>query len=271
MTNTNVLTLEARDVERVNTALRSLPTADPHNTQSLLLEVVENTPDPYVYQFERDGASFIKFWDKEEFAHYVLWQKQHGVARPITWIGSAYPRAYYYLGFLKVKTREYEEAVAFLDRGRGLEPTSPKFNFEKAQALVSLKRHQEALALYEAVNTIGPHVSPHELAVAYRGRGFVLIEMGEMDRAEAAFRRSLETEPDNKVALNELRYIAHLRGGGTAAPTDVVPTLAPPANKCATCGQLFTTGHLEEMDGRADFICKKCRGKRTKQWWQFWK
>lgn len=272
MTNTNIeSTVEAKDAERVNTALRALQTGDPQKTRSLLLKVVENSPDQYVYQFERDGTLFIKFWDKEEFVHYVVWQKKEGIARPITWIGSAYPKAYYYLGFLKVKMKEYEEAVAFLDLGRALEPTNPKFNFEKAQALVRLKRHQEALALYDAVNTVGPHVSPHELAVAYRGRGFVLIEMGEVDRAEAAFKRSLETEPDNEVALSELQYIAHLRGGGIAAPMDVVPTLAPPANKCATCGGLFTRGHLAEVDGKAIFICQKCRSKNTKQWWQFWK
>jgi len=263
--------VEKRDADRVNSAVRALQAGELRAMESLLLDVVPNAPSEYVYQFEQDGTRFIKFWDKEEYLHYIVWQKDQGVARPVNWIASAYPRAWYYLGFLKVKVKAYSEAVAALDRGHALESTNPKFNFEKAQALVGLKRHQEALALYEQIDTIGPHVGPHELAVALRGRGFVLIELGDLDRAQAAFMQSLEIEQDNQIAHNELRYIAQLRSGGLAASTDVVPTLAPSTNKCAACGQLFTHGHLATMGGTTIFICEKCRNKETRCWWQFWK
>ncbi len=43
----------------------------------------------------------------------------------IAWIGNAYPRAHYYLGFLCVKRRQFDRAVEFLDRGHQLEPTNP--------------------------------------------------------------------------------------------------------------------------------------------------
>ena len=53
--------------------------------------------------------------------------------------------------------------------------------------------------------------SRREEAVALRGIGFALIELGRLDEAEAVFLESLEADPDNEAALNELRHIEHLR------------------------------------------------------------
>tara|TARA_B100000678_G_scaffold146139_1_gene122091 strand:- start:601 stop:1389 length:789 start_codon:yes stop_codon:yes gene_type:complete len=52
---------------------------------------------------------------------------------------------------------------------------------------------------------------PHWTALALRGQGWVLIEQGQWDEAEAAFRESLQFEPDNEVAKSELEYIAQNR------------------------------------------------------------
>jgi tetratricopeptide (TPR) repeat protein len=263
--------VEAEDAERVNTAMAALQAGDTRAAESLLLNVVQRSPSNYIYQYEKDGTCFIKFWDNHEFMHYVLWQKKQGAAKSITYIGSAYPRAYFYLGFLHVKTREYDRAVDFLDQGLALEPTNPKFRFEKAQALVGMKRFREALALYDSVNAIGPHVSPHDLAVALRGRGFVLVEMEDLAPAERAFQESLKIEPGNDVACNELRYIAQLRQGGVKGHTQKVVSTAPPANKCAVCGQLFSRGGIIELEGKAVYLCSKCHDKGSKRWWQIWK
>jgi tetratricopeptide (TPR) repeat protein len=263
--------VEAEDAERVNRAIGALKAGDTETAASLLLNVAQRSPKEYIYQYEKDGSCFIKFWDNHEFMHYVFWQKKQGAARAISWIPSAYPRAHYYLGFLSVKSKQYDRAVVFLDQGIALEPTNAKFRFEKAQALVGMKRHQEALALYDSVNAIGPHVSPHDIAVALRGRGFVLVEMGDLDRAQKAFEESLTIEPGNDVACNELRYIAQLRRGGLKGQTQKVETAAPPANKCADCGQLFSRGHIIELEGKAVFLCSKCHDKGRKRWWQVWK
>ncbi|WP_342531611.1 tetratricopeptide repeat protein [Citromicrobium bathyomarinum] len=52
---------------------------------------------------------------------------------------------------------------------------------------------------------------PHWTALALRGQGWVLIEQGKWDEAEAAFHESLEFEPDSEVAQSELNYIAQNR------------------------------------------------------------
>jgi tetratricopeptide (TPR) repeat protein len=190
-----------------------------------------------------------------------MWQKEQGAERSVRWVSNAYPRAYYYLGFLCVKTRQFERALEYLDRGQQLEPTNPKFNFEKAQALVHSGRPEPALALYEAVTEVGPHVSVRDLAIAWRGRGFVLIELGRLDEAEEALRTSLELEPGNSIALNELQYIKHLRQGGGVHQGEAVPSQAPSLSQCAVCGNTFTTGVVVKIEGVPRTVCDNCKRK----------
>jgi Flp pilus assembly protein TadD len=48
-------------------------------------------------------------------------------------------------------------------------------------------------------------------AIALRGMSFSHIELNRLDKAERAFKQSLEIDPMNAVALNELAYIKNLR------------------------------------------------------------
>jgi Flp pilus assembly protein TadD len=63
------------------------------------------------------------------------------------------------------------------------------------------------------------HRKDDQRAVMLRGRGFALIELGRLDEAEKAYRDSLNSEPNNARALNELTYIGRLRAGGPTAPS----------------------------------------------------
>lgn len=263
--------LETADAERVDEALRALARGDLGAAESLLLSVMENTPRVYESSREAEDGLSIKFWDQQEFVHYVMWQQKHGSPRGVQWIKNAYPRAHYYMGFLCVKREQFELAVEFLDEGMALEPTNPKFKFEKAQALLHCGRLAESLALYDEVNAIGPHVSARDLAIAQRGRGFVLIEMARLDEAEAAFQAALEIEPGNKVALNELAYIDHLRRDGAPEPPEMVATTLPQLSTCGVCGKRIEKGVVVLVKKAPVGICKECHARWTKKWWQFWK
>jgi tetratricopeptide (TPR) repeat protein len=263
---------ESADFKKVDAAIQALVSGDLDRAEQLLLAVIANTPPDYS-NFEDGGDSVsIRFWDQTAFLHYVMWQQDKGLAnKNITWIGNAYPRAHYYMGFLCVKRKQFDRAIEFLDKGRRLEPTNPMFAFEKAQALVHSGRRKEALALYDGVTEIGPHVSARDVAVARRGRGSVLIEMGDLDGAETAFNASLEIEPDSEVALNELCYIDDLRRGGRATSMEAVPSSGPNLSRCAVCGERFNKGVVVSVDGMPTSICRRCEGKLGKKWWQFWK
>lgn len=263
---------ELADVEQVKAAIEAIVAGRLDDADSLLLAVIANTPPKYSNSEDHGDTMSIKFWDLPAFVHYVTWHRDRGLLdKGINWIGNAYPRAHYHMGFLCVKRKQFDRAIEFLDKGQCLEPTNPRFVLEKAQALVLAGRKQESLALYDQIAEIGPHVSPHALAVARRGRGFVLIEMNDLKNAEAAFQASLEIEPNNEVALNELRYIKHLRQGGGATFTEVVASTGSDLSRCAVCGKQLNKGVFRSLDGMLVSICQRCEGKRTKQWWQFWK
>ena len=261
---------ETLDAERVDTALHALSGGDTNKAESLLTEVIQNAPTAYVYEYDDDGTLSIKFWDQQEFIHYVTWTRQQGTERSIEWLPSAYPRAFYWLGFLKVKTQTYDQAVAFLDRGHNMEPTNPKFNLEKAQALFGLGHFTEALELYDEIKTVGPHISGRDVAAALRGRGFILAEMGKLDEAERALEESLKLEISS-VAVNELRYVKRRRFGAPKADTAQVVTSAPNLGECRVCGQRFTRGVVANVDGSTVSICRECDNKLSKKWWHFWK
>lgn len=264
--------VEIADVAKVEAALEALSEGKLQQGEQLLQEVIANTPDDYVNE-EADGEGVaIKFWSMNDFMHYVSWMQDQETERAVKWIGNAYPRAYYYLGFLGVKQKQFARAVEYLDQGRRLDPENPKFLFEKAQALIHLGNKEAALALYDQVVEVGPYVSPPDLAVARRGRGFVLIEMGKLDDAEAAFRASLELDPESEIALSELEYIAHLREGGSLVEGfESVETNGPDLSSCAICGKDYEQGVLITVEGQPLTICKGCERRLTKKWWQFWK
>jgi Flp pilus assembly protein TadD len=50
-----------------------------------------------------------------------------------------------------------------------------------------------------------------ELARARRGQAYVLVELGKLDEAEKKYRQCLETDPNDKRAQQELKYIQGLR------------------------------------------------------------
>jgi tetratricopeptide (TPR) repeat protein len=253
---------EAFDAERVDTAFKALGAGNLDLAESVLLSVIGNTPPDYSSVQEDHNGLTIKFWDQAAFLHYVNWHKSQGTAnKSIRWLYNAYPRAYFYLGFLHVKQGKFDQAIEFLDKGERLEPTNPLFTLEKAFALVHSGRCREALVLYERVAEIGPFVRARDVATAWRGRGAAFIELGDLDRAETAFTVSLQFEPGNNVAINELLYIKQLRRGGRAASSETVTSTSSDYSTCAVCGTKFQEGIVVLRDGKQVLICKSCEAK----------
>lgn len=237
--------IEALDARRVDEAVQAICAKDYSSAEQLLLAVCANTPPDYVNMWQgEDGGIVVKFWDEPAFLHYVSWPPPSGCGHDVRWMPNAYPRAHYFLGFVYVAVSRPADALGVLERGRELEPSNPHFNFEIAQALLRSGQAENAMAFYDAVSEVGPHVSAAKLAVAKRGRGTALIDLKRLDEAQAAFRESLEHEPESALALNELIYIEQLKMGHQATP-----------------GNLQVTGNQNRS------------GSPTKpaKWWQVWK
>lgn len=130
-----------------------------------------------------------------------------------TFIDQACPAAYKGAAFLAVRANDADAAFGYLDRAEALSPHWAAPMAERAYLVgklgdraKSLRIYQEALAVAEKYDS-----SAYMKPLILRGIGFSLIELDRLDEAEQAFNQSLQLEPGNELAQNELRYIEQLR------------------------------------------------------------
>lgn len=135
---------------------------------------------------------------------------------------NTYGMAAFLLGSLAVEARDPAGALPYLNRGLALQPDNLMLVTEKGIALVMMRRFGDALALYEATETVDSvaiAVDPQGKARLLRAKGFALIELNRLKEAEAAYVASLKLEPDHAGAKGELEYIRKLNKG--AQPTEI--------------------------------------------------
>lgn len=263
---------EIRDAEKVDEAMSLLLKRQEKRAEDLLMAVAANTPGSYVNEYDaEDGALAIKFWSQQEFVWYVLHQHQ-GKDRNLLWVPNAYPRAHYYLGLIAVKAERFAEGLRWLETGYALEP-HPAFTMEKAKAFGAMGRRQEAIDLYASVIALNDQVEGSYRAAAMRQKAVLLIDEGDLEGAEQLLRESLVIELDSKVAANELKYLAHLRSGGSEAVTESVLSGGKESNagECSVCGRTMEKGTIVPVEGRLIYLCQRCQRKIDKRWWEFWK
>src|SRR5262245_26234291 len=138
MSSDSPKTPEADDADKVNDAIRRIKQGDLNGAEALLRQVIARTPAAYETRTETPDAIAIRFWTMDDFVYYVT-KNQDKLTKNVTWLLNAYPRAYYYLGFIQVARGEPAAALDFLDAGMRLEPEQPMFRVEKAKALGMLK------------------------------------------------------------------------------------------------------------------------------------
>ena len=151
----------------------------------------------------------IAFWDMREFMDYVAFHQGEQVA----WDAMSWSKLCYLQAALAVELGDHEAAFAHLDRGRALEPDHPLFACEEAYVLVKLRRYEDAMQRYtEVIREMEPRpwIRRHAL-VALRGLANCHFELGQLDQAEQFYKLSLQFEPGNPVAINELAVIAQRR------------------------------------------------------------
>jgi tetratricopeptide (TPR) repeat protein len=179
---------------------------------------------------EADGTRYV-LTDGVTETTVVLARMVRGKKGDVTALANPYPIIALILGSYYVETRKFSDAVKALDAGLALSPlpkdrlgaTVPKLLSERGIALSQLKRWKEALASYDAALAIKSVDKPVR-GMLHRGRGFVLIEMGRLVDAEAAYKSSLKFDPGNAIAANELAYIKGLKAGGKSlAPVVGIP------------------------------------------------
>jgi tetratricopeptide (TPR) repeat protein len=123
-------------------------------------------------------------------------------------------------GYALNELKRSAEAETMLATLVGHAPDSPHYLSEYAFTVRTNGDLAKSLSLYQQAAAVARRMEEgesrsHWLAVALRGQGFNYGEMKRWDEAEKAYRDSLKNEPGNKIALNELQWIAEQRGATT--------------------------------------------------------
>lgn len=165
------------------------------------------------------------FWDSDEFFKFVE-DNRATLQRSLVWNEMPPAKAFYWLAYIAYEWGDLTQALRYINEGLALDPARPQMLCEKAEILKGLRQFDASLECYREVAASKGWLPDKQRARAYRGLGFVLIEMRKLEEAEAALHESLKIEPGNETALHELRYLEDLRafigknaskGGATTA------------------------------------------------------
>jgi len=148
-------------------------------------------------------------------------------------IDAEYSDTVYMRAYCLVELGRVPEAAQALQRALEVIPDDVAYACEFGNILqerhewaASLDIYQRALANVDALDSTGAFNGTPEFPTgrpilgltltdwrrrAMRGIGFSLIEAGDLDGAEAMFRRVLEIDPSDERALSELAFIAERR------------------------------------------------------------
>lgn len=144
-------------------------------------------------------------------ADYQEYVKTHAESfQRVDW---AYKEALQLKAYVYAGNREFDEALKVIALIEKVAPVSSGTKTEKGFILSSQKKFDESLEVYQEAFAICEQYRSQAVykAMSLRGMGFVLIELKQLEEAERFFKQSLDIEPGNETALNELRYIAGLR------------------------------------------------------------
>lgn len=124
--------------------------------------------------------------------------------------------AYYLKGYALLELERPGEAKVQLDKALWLSPQNSQFLSELGHIHQVQKDHKSALATFTRAASAAQEFSPDEvrnkeLARAWRGMAFSLVEMKNLDEAELLYRKCLALDPNDGVAARELLYVRQVR------------------------------------------------------------
>ncbi len=107
------------------------------------------------------------------------------------------PQAFHNLGFYKEKKGNPQEALSDYDQALSLNPNIPITLLHKADILVSLDRHNEAIPCLEQILEFNPKASH-----AHQSLGVIYIETGDAAKADFHARQAIALDQNTYAYLN---------------------------------------------------------------------
>jgi tetratricopeptide (TPR) repeat protein len=144
--------------------------------------------------------------------------KAENIERGTSVLDGTWSTAVHLKGYALIDLERFDEAKATLRAGIAIAPINPALWNELGAILQLEKNWPEALAAYQQAESGADLVFDDDskevntmLTRALRGQGFVQIEMGDLNKATALFKRCLKLDRNDKGAKQELVYIDSLK------------------------------------------------------------
>jgi tetratricopeptide (TPR) repeat protein len=213
----NYSEIEKLDAQRVN-EINSRLLKEKNNWDNIFEElngIYNNIPSlGYLNCFEEDGKYYYKFWDQEEFISFCHHLNERNTNKDVVWIENAYPKCCYYLAIISIERGDFKLATTYLKKGIELEPDNPRLLSEMGLLLGEIGTnsgnkdfYNNAIYFYDKAFNSRPFNTDGQKARALRGIGYVLIELGDYNKAKELYEASLTWEESDN-ARSELQIIA---------------------------------------------------------------
>jgi Flp pilus assembly protein TadD len=181
-------------------------------------EAIENYFDKVIASYEAkypaDGEATYCARSETESLLYLMQSAADKKASVV--IGPAWCDAYFLRAYGLIELGRNAQARASLEKAIAMSPKNAHYLSELASLYRREKNWKEAITRYETASQLAREFAPPEsksieLGEALRGRGYVLVELGRLEEAEATYKQCLEINSADKAAKAELGYVQSRR------------------------------------------------------------
>jgi len=166
------------------------------------LKILNSVIQGFESKYIQKNRIFVSVKTKKEFDEYLKATKEtEGL-----WLDFSYRDAYYYKAFISIERKQFTEATRILKKLTLIAPNDSHIYTELGGIYNQTGRAREGLVEYVDAYKIAKKYGQN-MAVSLRGIGFSYIELHDLTKAKKAYEMSLQIEPNNKIALDELKYI----------------------------------------------------------------
>jgi tetratricopeptide (TPR) repeat protein len=188
-------------------------------------EAITSAFDKVIARYdEKFGTDTRKIYAARTAQESLLYLLQSANAKqPAVIVSFVWSDGYYYKGFALVELGRFADARIQFDRALTMSPMNAYYLEELGDLNTRQKDWPAALEKFhlaeEAARAYSPPaVKNRELARAWRGIAYVLVEQNKLDEAENLYRQCLELDKDDQRAANELKYVLNQKAKMVGAP-----------------------------------------------------
>ncbi|MCK4276995.1 MAG: tetratricopeptide repeat protein, partial [Phycisphaerae bacterium] len=141
---------------------------------------------------------------EQAIRHYKLAIKH----REMLWIPGNLAKTYSSLAIVYGQLKRLDEAADCYRRAIETQPNYANAQYNLGNILYKLGRYDEAIRYYEmAIENRGTLESREDLAKVYNNLAHIHARLNQLDRAAIYYRRTIEIDPDNYSAMNNLAWM----------------------------------------------------------------